>query len=229
MRIAVPLVDVDTPLNGGVSLVVAAAKLRTYELHEAAIQATEEGLNFDARHDVLDSLFECYLLVSASEVDGAGLFLAAELDSPVEYVKDVKASIGAFADDLQLFSMRPEPAIRVTDLGADEMSMVADEAGFVLPRDWVRRFKCLSEKHLPSPVWSAYGCGAPGPSGVAGMAVVRCACGNHASHGELCNACHDERERYEAAEQLAERLATATDVSAGSPKRPCVGDGLLRI
>ena len=152
LRVAVSLPEHTSPLLGGVALVVAAAKLHAYELHEAALQAKSEDMGFEARDDEVEPLIDAYMLVRGSDMEGGGMFLAGEIDSPPDYVNDVKRSIGRFGEEVQLFSMRPEPLIRKGYLAEEEMEMFADELGYTLPWDWKQRAKALIKKHLPPPV-----------------------------------------------------------------------------
>jgi hypothetical protein len=226
LRVAVALPEDASPEAGGVALVVAAAKLHSYELHEVALQAKSDEVGFDARTDEFETLVECYLLVPGSDMEGGGMFLAAELESPVEYVQDVKKSIGKFAEEVQLFSMRPVPKLRADVLGEEEIESFADELGYQLPHDWRYRAKALTRKHYPPPVIADY---AP-PRREYAMPDVssqrRCQCGNYAadSSGE-CNACKRQR-AGEVARAIAERL------SADTAKRARVsepGPGLQRV
>ena len=220
LRVAVPLPEDASPLAGGVALVVAAAKLHAYELHETALQAKSEDISFDARVDDIEARMEAYLLVRGSDMDGAGMFLAAEVDGPPDYVKDVKDSLGRFGEEVQLFSMRPEPLIKREHLSGEEMEEFADELGYQLPGDWQRRAKALVNKHLPPPVIAEYVPERRMPveySMPVAVARPRCACGNFAcDEGGECNACKRSR-AVAAAEALAARLSKRARVSDESP------------
>lgn len=234
IRVAAPLCDVGPSVACGVSLVVAAAKLRCYEFHEAALQAKSEDISFDARHDEWDALLDSFQLVRSSDMDGGTLFLAGQFESAVEFVSDVKASMGHFGSDVQLLSMRPPSLVTVTDLDPESVDRLADEAGFQLPYDWIMRFKALQKKHLPPPV-----IGEGGHTGARSEAMPveyalpdyavparpRCQCGNHAcdDSGE-CNACKRDR-AVRAAEDLAEHLSKRTRVSGDGGDSPA----LLRV
>jgi hypothetical protein len=237
VRVAVPLRVDGSRLEGGVSLVVAASKLLAFEFHEAALQAKENELNFDARHDEIEALVEHYLLVRGGDMDGPGLFLAGEIDMPVESVRDTKESMGHFAFDLQLFSMRPEPLVRVGNLSSDDLEQLSDEAGFDLPVDWKKRVHALQHKHMPPPVIGEYARTAdPMPREYASdwpMAVARekCSaspCDNYATApGQTCNNCKRLR-AIAAAEALAMHLSTAAGVT-GSPKRARIEVESMRV
>ena len=221
LRVAVSLPEHTSPLLGGVALVVAAAKLHAYELHEAALQAKSEDMSFEARDDEVEPLIDAYMLVRGSDMEGGGMFLAGEIDSPPDYVNDVKRSIGRFGEEVQLFSMRPEPLIRKGYLAEEEMEMFADELGYTLPWDWKQRAKALIKKHLPPPVIAEhalprrYGQGNAMPMEYEDTVrptrqQLRCACGNFASGADgECNACKRQR-AVAAAEALATRLSTET-------------------
>lgn len=221
IRVAVPLRDRDSGAEGGISLVVAAAKLLTYEFHEAALQAKSNDISYDARTDDTDAVIERYLLVRGTDgMEGPQLFLAGELESQPDYVSDVRASVGHFAEDIQLFSLRPEALHAATDLSQQTLEEFADEAGFVMPRDWERRLGALQKKHLPPPVFVVEEQPMPVRS------QHRCACGNYAAGaGGECNACKRQR-AISAAEALATRLSeeTAKRARVSSPS-----SALLRV
>jgi len=216
IRIAVPLRDRCSGYEGGVSLTVAAAKLRVFEFHEGAMRAKSNELSFDARYDKCEPVIDQYLLVRGTDgIEGSQLFLAGDTDTSVDYFQDVKSSIGRFAEDVQLFSRRPEALHAVDEFTTAAMDEFADEAGFQLPTNWEYRFKMLQKKHLPPPVIGDY---VPEQRGVPTMpmeyagpvATKRCACGNYANGpGGLCNSCKRER-AIAAADALACRLSAET-------------------
>jgi hypothetical protein len=216
IRIAVPLRDRCSGYEGGVSLTVAAAKLRVFEFHEGAMRAKSNEISFDARYDECEVVIDRYLLVRGTDgIEGSQLFLAGDTDTSIEFFKDVKESIGHFAADVQLFSQRPEALHASDEFTTDAMDEFADEAGFQLPTDWEYRFKMLQKKHLPPPVIGDY---VPERRAVPTMpieyeipvATKRCACGNYASGpGGLCNSCKRGR-AIAAAEELAHRLSAET-------------------
>ena len=207
IRIAVPLRDAVTALEGGISLVVAVAKLVAFEFYECAMQAKQEDSSFDARYDDAEQLIDRYMLVQGGDMDGGGLFLAGEIEMPLECMRDTKDAMGAFGSDVQLFSMRPEPMFHVQDLRSENVVLLADEAGLSLPQDWERRVSSLQRKHLPPPVVPDRP--APRRAWPVEYAQERCACGNYASGADgRCNACKRAR-AIEAAQALATQLSEA--------------------
>jgi len=237
IRVAVPLHDVTDAETGGVRLLVAVAKLLTFEYHEAALQAKQMDVPFDARYDEFETLIDQYMLVRGGDMDGDGLFLAAELEMPVDCMRDPKDSMGAFGNEIQLFSMRPEPLLTVEDMHPHNVERLIDETGYVMPRDWQRRVHSLQRKHYPPPVIGEPSRRASRDAMPVEYAHVipperpqqRCACGNYASGADgKCNECK-RRRAVDAAQALAAQLAAGTRVS-GSPKRARVGDSsLMRV
>ena len=154
--IAVPLRGAGTDVDGGVSLVVATAVMRTYDLHELARQAEEENVDYDAQNDEVELNIESYFVVYEPDGrhEGGRLLLAAVLDSPAESIAAVKASIGAFARDVEPLACTAgvDTTGCVCDLGPESMVVLADEIGARLPDDWMKRFRSLSLKHMPPPI-----------------------------------------------------------------------------
>lgn len=232
IRVAVPLNDATGAEAGGVSLLVAAAKLLTFEYHEAALQAKQMDMPFDARYGEIEALIDRYMLVRGGDMDGDGLFLAAELEMPVDCMRDPKESMGAFGSDIQLFSMRPPPLLAVEDLRSENIERMLDESGFRMPHDWEHRISSLQRKHYPPPVIGEsprHVRRDPMPMEYTRPSERRCACGNYASGADgKCNECKRQR-AAEAAQILAAQLAAGTNVS-GSPKRARIGDSsLMRV
>tara|TARA_Y100000389_G_scaffold142658_1_gene140703 strand:+ start:5300 stop:5797 length:498 start_codon:yes stop_codon:yes gene_type:complete len=153
---AIPLREAGTRLETGVSLAVAVAKLNVMEFHYTAMRAETIGRDYDARYDDCSALFDCYMLVRGTAVDGVGLCLAAELHGSLGCVDEMKNSMGHFASDMQVFSMRPQPEAYVEDLQPGSVEYLAEESGFDLPWDWETRVTALEQKHMPAPVWSKY-------------------------------------------------------------------------
>lgn len=151
LRIGIPLRCSENSLEGGISLVVAAAKLSVFESHEAAASAKLECMSYNPRVDEIESIVESYMLVQDCMKFPRNTFLAAEMYLSHFQLRSIKRSIGRFSEDLRILSIHPRPLYRVYDIGT-EMERLAYESGFELPPDWQGRMYSLLAKHLPEAV-----------------------------------------------------------------------------
>jgi hypothetical protein len=196
VRVAVRLRSNDTSVSDtGSTFPVALAKLRTFELYECTGRAKERDVTFDARHDDFESIIERFLLTRDTERGVDSIFLVAEIDMYIDDVDPIKDSMGRWGSDLCLLTDDSEPLAAMYELCDEQMLEMVDEAGAALPHDWKRRMVALEQKHCPPPTVSdASDSRDPMPMEYShyvlpAVSSQRCACGNHASAGGLCNAC----------------------------------------
>ena len=196
VRVAVRLRSNDGSVReSGSTFLVALAKLRTFELYERTGRAKERDVTFDARTDDFESIIERFLLTRDSERGDGSMFLVAEIDMYLEDVQQIKDSMRYWGSDLCVLTDDSEPLAAINELCDEDLFELIDEAGAVMPHDWKRRLRALEGKHCPPPTVSD----ARDERDVMPMEYAhyvspaastrRCACGNHASAGGLCNAC----------------------------------------
>jgi hypothetical protein len=168
----------------GVDVMLAIAKLRAVEMHDAAITAAMRGEAFDPHTDEVECVFQDFSVFESGKVYLCG----STHDLTPSDVEDAKRAVGRFAKEVNVLSSRPAPLATVEALTVEEVEDLADTIGAVLPQDWDTSVRLLVRKHQPLAVTPVVAMEEDGTH--AASARKRCTCGNFASQADLCNTCH---------------------------------------
>ena len=88
----------------GVDVMLAIAKLRAVEMHDAAITADMRGEAFDPHTDEVECVFQDFSVFEAGECDGVGkVYLCGSThDLTPADVEDAKRAVGRFAKEVNV-------------------------------------------------------------------------------------------------------------------------------
>lgn len=169
------MVRVGVPFEDGRTAMLAAAKLRVVELHDAAYVARITDQPFCPHTIPIDAAYHGFSVVLASDcAEGSGLCLVGESDMEHDDVDRAKEAVGAFAREVTVCCNRAEALLTLEDIGPADLELVAAEVGAVMPAGARQSLRALVNKHMP-PL-------KPG-------AVRRCACGAACCHEDMCATC----------------------------------------
>jgi len=202
----------------GMDVMLAIAKLRAVEMHDAAITANVRGETFDPLTDEVECVFQDFSVFEAGECDGVGkvYLCGSTYDLGSVNVEDAKRAVGPFAKEVKVLSSRPVPMATVEALTVEEVEDLADTIGAVLPQDWDMSVRLLVNKHRPPAVTHVVAMEEEDVAHAA-SARKRCTCGNFASQANLCNTCHPW--------STAEMMAPLSAAESPTSKRARMQDG----
>lgn len=195
---------VAVPIRDGMSLVLAAAKLRAFELHDlhitegstSAMQTEVDRMSMlDAEDAELDYVFGSYVLLG----DGDDHMLAGVSVLTPSDVVNAKCSVGEFAKEVCIAPHTFDILVEIDAVDQTSIAELADQLDYVMPPEWVARLDALVSKHRPVPVARSSKHSRYASTVMARAALMTetagalhlCVCGNHAGSDELCNACRE--------------------------------------
>lgn len=138
----------------GCELLVAAAALHAFEIHDATMIAEDEGEQFDPRTDTLAGIFGSFGILRRSD-DSARPYWLCGTPHPDFSEEDICRAVqrmGHFGKCIEAIYSVEEPLRQTECLNVSDVALYADEIGARLPRDVRLRMNSLVHKHTPRPV-----------------------------------------------------------------------------
>ncbi len=196
------MVWVAAPVHDGVSLMLAVAKLRAFELHDLQLTGASsmpvDPLPITYTEEEEPTVFNLYALI----VDD-GAHMLAGITSDWFGATDVavaKGSVGEFAKELRVPPPTFETLMDLEVLDGKHIVELADQLEYVLPVAWDTRLFALVDKHRAVPLAdrSTQSVRRRYRRSVLSRAVELlasaearrlCTCGNFAGADGLCNSC----------------------------------------
>jgi hypothetical protein len=149
-----PRIHVGVPVTeSGIALLVAAATLHVFEVHDAVLMAEEDGDEFDPHTDALERIFGSYGLVRRED-DARHPWWLCGTPNPNFSERDVARAIrrmGHFGHRVQPIYSCGSSLLTTRTLHTTDVAMHADELGVSLPSDASMRLRALIGKHSPRP------------------------------------------------------------------------------
>jgi len=147
LRVGVPL-----PSPSAESLIVAAAKLYTFELFELVAVAALERRDFDPVVDDSECCFDEYSLVHDSD---DAVYFVGVIRMTTDVFNSHRQSMGAWGSALTIVSACADALVTRDDLDVADLDEFADSLGVSLRDDTCARLRSLIQKHVPRPATKA--------------------------------------------------------------------------
>ena len=146
-------VHIAVAFGNGQSLLVAAATLLTFEMHDAAVMAEVDGNVYDPRTDQPDGIFGSFV-VHGGRNDARKPRWLCGVPSPDFCEADIYAArrrMGAWGRELEPLYTDAWPLHTTDDLNSTDLRACAADLGLHLPPDARQRLRALVSKHAPMP------------------------------------------------------------------------------
>ena len=130
----------------GMSLLVAASKLRVFEYHLLRNRAVRNCQSFDPEEET-DAIFECFHLIRAS--DESNYVLTGDLEISSDEMVQTLKSIGAFGRGISYAEIDALPLLALDELEVLDVEECACYMTVPLPSHKSWRFQSLMRKHMP--------------------------------------------------------------------------------
>ena len=135
------------------SLVVAAATLRTFMVHDCVLHATLQGEELDPEEDAIEDVFTRYVLLDRVGDAGRPYWLAGVCMLPIDDIERARDAMGrGCATFVRVVEVREWsrhddlPLLEREDLVLDDL---AEVLGIALPSDAEQRVGNIVRKHAP--------------------------------------------------------------------------------
>ena len=153
-RSSEPRIHVAVPIaTSSVELLVAAATLHAFEMHDAAMMAEDDGDEFDPRTDACEGIFGSYDLLRR-DADPARPYWLCGTPHRGFSEQDIERALrrmGHFGRRAEVIYACDAPLQSTDHLAPRDIEAHADELGVRLPRDAHARVRALVDKHMPLP------------------------------------------------------------------------------
>ena len=145
-------IHVAVPIGDGVDLMLAAALLATFEMHDAALMAEQAGELYDWHTDALEGIFGCYGILERTDERKPYLLCGIPHEGFSETdILRARESLGAWGRELEVVYSDLRPLRTTGDVGLDNLRSHAAHLGLALPRDATYSIGKLVDKHAPRP------------------------------------------------------------------------------